>query len=176
MQYAALIPGLAAVFVFAARTTHVAQYSDVSKQQWILLMWFRLDFMCIMSVVALCGAGAWLVAGCMFAVALYLAHRVMRIEKRLATSHMRRSWYGAKWTLSTSICQGVSRPSGHWHPRMCKGTTLSSNPQADDSVTKLQGICGGCRGRDVIIINNNNMIIIWLVVCLWRAAIVIICA
>ncbi|EAN84067.1 hypothetical protein, conserved, partial [Trypanosoma cruzi] len=84
VQYAALIPGLAAVFVFAARTTHVAQYSDVSKQQWILLMWFRLDFMCIMSVVALCGAGAWLVAGCMFAVALYLAHRVMRIEKRLA--------------------------------------------------------------------------------------------
>ncbi|EKG06128.1 hypothetical protein TCSYLVIO_002783 [Trypanosoma cruzi] len=84
VQYAALIPGLAAVFVFAARTAHVAQYSDVSKQQWILLMWFRLDFMCIMSVVALCGAGAWLVAGCMFAVALYLAHRVMRIEKRLA--------------------------------------------------------------------------------------------
>ncbi|RNF27330.1 uncharacterized protein Tco025E_00400 [Trypanosoma conorhini] len=84
LQYIFVIPGLAAVFLFAARTTHVARYTEVTRQQWVLLMWFRLDFMCLMSAVALFGAGGWLVALCMFAVALYLAHRVMRIEKRLA--------------------------------------------------------------------------------------------
>ncbi|ESL06317.1 hypothetical protein TRSC58_06011 [Trypanosoma rangeli SC58] len=84
LQYLVVIPGLAAAFLFAARTLHVTHYTEVTRQQWILLMWFRLDFMCIMSVVALFGAGGWLIASCMFVVALYLAHRVMRIEKRLA--------------------------------------------------------------------------------------------
>lgn len=83
LQYVGVIPGLAAVLVVATRTLRVASLSEISRQQWMLLMWFRLDFMCITSAVAFLGAGSWLVAACMLIVALYLAHRVMRIENRL---------------------------------------------------------------------------------------------
>ncbi|ORC84495.1 uncharacterized protein TM35_000441510 [Trypanosoma theileri] len=84
LQFTGVVPGLAAVMVFAARAMHAGSLMEVSRQQWITLMWFRLDFMLIAAGVALIGAGAWLVALCMSAVALYLAHRVMRIERRLA--------------------------------------------------------------------------------------------
>uniref|UniRef100_A0A0A9XJN4 Uncharacterized protein C34E10.8 n=1 Tax=Lygus hesperus TaxID=30085 RepID=A0A0A9XJN4_LYGHE len=39
--------------------------------------------MFLMALVAMFGAGMWLVALCMTAVAAYLAHRVLKIEKYL---------------------------------------------------------------------------------------------
>ncbi|CCW65445.1 unnamed protein product [Phytomonas sp. EM1] len=56
---------------------------EVSKTRWISMMWFRLDFMFIMSVVALFGAGAWLVALCLCSVAVYSVHRLIKMEKHL---------------------------------------------------------------------------------------------
>jgi hypothetical protein len=40
--------------------------------------------MCLMATVMLLGWGDWLVAACLFAVALYLAHRLLVTEKKLS--------------------------------------------------------------------------------------------
>ncbi|KAG8344426.1 hypothetical protein ERJ75_000352400 [Trypanosoma vivax] len=82
IEYVGAFTGLAGVFLYAARVSHCSRFSEVSRQQWLALMWFRLDFMCIVSVAAFLGAGAWVVSLCLLVVGFYLAHRVMRIEKR----------------------------------------------------------------------------------------------
>jgi hypothetical protein len=70
---------------YASRATRVSHFEEVSKAQWLSMMWFRLDIICVMATVFLLGWGDWLVAGCLYAVALYLAHRLMITEKRLVT-------------------------------------------------------------------------------------------
>lgn len=79
-----VVPGLAVTGLYAARATTLSGLIDVTKSEWISMMWFRLDFLFIMSVVGLLGVGAWLVAVCMVSVAAYLAHRVMQMERRLS--------------------------------------------------------------------------------------------
>lgn len=77
--------GLALDVLFIARTLSVMRFSEVTKTLWLSLMWFRLDFMLLMAVVALVGFGSIVVGLCLLAVGLYLAQRVMQLEKRLAS-------------------------------------------------------------------------------------------
>lgn len=83
LSYLAITPGLAVVGLYGARAYSLVSYTDLTKTQWISMMWLRLDFMGIMGVMALVGVGAWFVAACMIGVAAYLAHRVMKVEKHL---------------------------------------------------------------------------------------------
>lgn len=83
VAYFAAVPGLAATALYAMRSYELTQVYDVTKTEWITMMWFRLDFMFIMAAVALLGLGAWVIAGCLLVVAMYLAHRVMKMEKQL---------------------------------------------------------------------------------------------
>jgi hypothetical protein len=83
MAYLAAVPGLAATGLYAMRTYEITQVFDVTKTEWIAMMWFRLDFMFVMAAVAFFGLGAWVITGCLLAVAMYLAHRVMKMEKQL---------------------------------------------------------------------------------------------
>ncbi|KPA74530.1 hypothetical protein ABB37_09184 [Leptomonas pyrrhocoris] len=83
LSYLAAVPGLAAAGLYAMRAYDLTQVFDVTKTEWMAMMWFRLDFMFIMAAVALLGLGAWAITGCMLAVAMYLAHRVMKMEKQL---------------------------------------------------------------------------------------------
>lgn len=83
IAYLAAFPGLAAAGFYAMRSYELAQVYDVTKTEWIAMMWFRLDIVFVMAAVAFFGVGAWLVAGCMVAMAMYLAHRVMKMEKQL---------------------------------------------------------------------------------------------
>lgn len=83
LAYLAAVPGLAATGLYAMRAYELMQVFDVTKTEWIAMMWFRLDFMFIMAAVAFFGLGAWVVAGCLLVVAMYLAHRVMKMEKQL---------------------------------------------------------------------------------------------
>lgn len=71
--------------LFTARTLSLGHLSDVSKTVWLSLMWFRIDFMLIISLVAFIGFGFTVVGLCLFAVSLYLAYRIMELEKRLAS-------------------------------------------------------------------------------------------
>ncbi|AAZ13486.1 hypothetical protein, conserved [Trypanosoma brucei brucei TREU927] len=81
VQYIGAFSGVASVSVYTGRVWHCSSYSEVSRKQWLELMWFRLDFMCLMSVAAFFGAGSWVVTICLLAIGFYLAYRVMRIEK-----------------------------------------------------------------------------------------------
>lgn len=83
VAYLAAVPGLAATGLYAMRSHELTQVFDVTKTEWIAMMWFRLDFMFIMAAVAFCGLGAWVITGCLLVVAMYLAHRVMKMEKQL---------------------------------------------------------------------------------------------
>ncbi|CBH10841.1 hypothetical protein, conserved [Trypanosoma brucei gambiense DAL972] len=83
VQYIGAFSGVASVSVYTGRVWHCSSYSEVSRKQWLELMWFRLDFMCLTAVAAFLGAGSWVVTICLLAVGFYLAHRVMRIEKRI---------------------------------------------------------------------------------------------
>lgn len=83
LAYMAAVPGLAATALYAMRSHELTQVYDVTKTEWINMMWFRLDFMFIMAAVAFFGLGAWVITGCLLVVAMYLAHRVMKMEKQL---------------------------------------------------------------------------------------------
>lgn len=85
LGYLTMVPGLGVVMFYASRATRVSGFHDVSKAQWLSMMWFRLDITCVMATVFLLGWGDWLVAACLYAVAMYLAHRLMVTEKRLVT-------------------------------------------------------------------------------------------
>jgi hypothetical protein len=84
LGYLSVIPGLGVCMFYASRALRVANFEDVSKSQWLSMMWFRLDMMCVMGVVMLLGWGDWLLAICLFIVALYLAHRLLVTERRLS--------------------------------------------------------------------------------------------
>ena len=86
LGYLSIIPGLGVALFYASRAIRVSSFHEVSKSQWLSMMWFRLDTMCVMAVVMLLGWGDWLVALCLLAVALYLAHRLLVTEKRLASA------------------------------------------------------------------------------------------
>ncbi|CCW65538.1 unnamed protein product [Phytomonas sp. EM1] len=81
--YLVVAPGLAAAVLYAARVITLLELVEVSKTRWISMMWFRLDFLFIMSGVALFGAGAWLVALCLCSVAVYSVYRLIKMEKHL---------------------------------------------------------------------------------------------
>ncbi|KPI85706.1 hypothetical protein ABL78_5238 [Leptomonas seymouri] len=83
LSYIAAVPGMAATGLYAVRSYETTRVFDVTKTEWIAMMWFRLDFMFLMAAVALFGLGAWMIGGCLIAVAMYLAHRVMKMEKQL---------------------------------------------------------------------------------------------
>lgn len=83
LGYMCMVPGLGVAMLYASRATRVYNFSEVSKAQWLSMMWFRLDMMCVMSTIFLLGWGDWLVSMCLYAVALYLAHRLMVTEKKL---------------------------------------------------------------------------------------------
>lgn len=83
LSYAASIPGVAAAGLYAMRSYELRHVQDVTKTEWIAMMWFRIDFMFIMAAVSFFGIGGWAIAACLLTVALYLAHRVLRTEKRL---------------------------------------------------------------------------------------------
>jgi hypothetical protein len=85
LGYLTMVPGLGIAMFYASRATRVSHFHEVSKAQWLSMMWFRLDIICVMATIFLLGWGDWLVAGCLYAVALYLAHRLMITEKRLVT-------------------------------------------------------------------------------------------
>lgn len=78
------LAGIGAAGLYAVRAFNLSQSGDVTKTQWISMIWFHIDFMFIMAVVALLGPGAWLVSFCMFGTAAYLAHRAMKIEKNFS--------------------------------------------------------------------------------------------
>jgi hypothetical protein len=90
LGYLSTIPGLGVCMFYASRALRVSNFEDVSKTQWLSMMWFRLDMMCVMGVVILLGWGDWLVAACLFVVALYLAHRLLMTERKLS-SELKRS-------------------------------------------------------------------------------------
>ncbi|AYU81501.1 hypothetical protein, conserved [Leishmania donovani] len=83
IAYLAAVPGMAATGFYAMRSYELTQVFDVTKTEWIAMMWLRLDAIFLMSAVAFFGVGAWVVAGCMVTTAMYLAHRLMRMEKQL---------------------------------------------------------------------------------------------
>ncbi|CCD14018.1 unnamed protein product [Trypanosoma congolense IL3000] len=83
VEYIGAFAGLASATVYAGRVSHCSSYRDVTRSQWLELMWFRLDFMCLTSIAAFLGTGSWFVTVCLLAVGFYLAYRVMRIEKRV---------------------------------------------------------------------------------------------
>lgn len=89
LGYLTMVPGLGIAMFYASRATRVSHFQEVSKAQWLSMMWFRLDIICVMSTIFLLGWGDWLVALCLYAVALYLAHRLMITEKRLVTATSR---------------------------------------------------------------------------------------
>ncbi|CAD2213497.1 hypothetical protein AGDE_03040 [Angomonas deanei] len=76
-------PGVAASSLYAIRVYNLCQQLEVSKSEWISMMWFRIDFMFIVAAVAFFGLGGWLLALCLLAVAAYLAHRIMKMEKHM---------------------------------------------------------------------------------------------
>ncbi|KAG5471504.1 hypothetical protein LSCM1_01597 [Leishmania martiniquensis] len=84
VSYLAAVPGLAAAGFYAMRSYELSPVFEVTKTEWIAMMWLRLDAIFIMSAVAFFGLGAWVVAGCMVATAMYLAHRLMKMEKHLS--------------------------------------------------------------------------------------------
>eukprot|EP00796_Vickermania_ingenoplastis_P001693 gene1693-1055_t len=77
--------GLAIVLLFTARTIVVNRMREVTRAGWISLMWFRLDFMLILGIIALFGLRMVPVGICMTTVGLYLAHRMALLEKRLSS-------------------------------------------------------------------------------------------
>ncbi|GET91290.1 hypothetical protein, conserved [Leishmania tarentolae] len=83
IAYLATVPGMAAAGFYAMRSYELTQVFDVTKTEWIAMMWLRLDAIFVMSAVAFFGVGAWVVSGCMVTTAMYLAHRLMRMEKQL---------------------------------------------------------------------------------------------
>ena len=85
LGYLTMVPGLGVVMFYASRATRVSHFEEVSKAQWLSMMWFRLDIICVMATIFLLGWGDWLVAACLYAVALYLAHRLMITEKKLVS-------------------------------------------------------------------------------------------
>lgn len=84
LSYVVVCCGAVTVLLYGSRAINVSSYADVTKTQWIAMTWLRLNAMFAMGLVALLGVGAWFVAGCMFAVAFYLAHRVLKMEKHLS--------------------------------------------------------------------------------------------
>lgn len=84
LQFLAVVPGMVIVGLYVTRTMRVLLFTDVTKSQWLQLMWFRLDLMCLLAALTLVGMGSWLVSLCMIAVSLYLAHRLLNTEKRLS--------------------------------------------------------------------------------------------
>ncbi|KAG5497725.1 hypothetical protein JKF63_03991 [Porcisia hertigi] len=83
IAYLVAVPGMAAAGFYAVRSYELTQVFDVTKTEWISMMWLRLDAFFVMSAVAFLGVGAWVVAGCMLTTAMYLAHRVLKMEKQL---------------------------------------------------------------------------------------------
>ncbi|KAG5471836.1 hypothetical protein LSCM4_03394 [Leishmania orientalis] len=83
VSYLAAIPGMAATGFYAMRSYELTQVFEVTKTEWISMMWLRLDAMFVMSAVAFFGVGAWVVTVCMVTMAMYLAHRLMKMEKHL---------------------------------------------------------------------------------------------
>jgi hypothetical protein len=84
LSYLMLIPGLGLAVFYVLRALRVAEIGDtVTKSSWLSVMWFRLDVVCAMATVMLLGWGDWLVAGCLYAMDLYLAQRLLATEKRL---------------------------------------------------------------------------------------------
>ncbi|CCW69638.1 unnamed protein product [Phytomonas sp. Hart1] len=83
LSYVFVAPGLGATALYVARVLMLLELVEVSKTQWISMMWFRLDFMFIMSTVAFLGVGAWLVAICILSVSIYSVHRLIKMEKHL---------------------------------------------------------------------------------------------
>ncbi|EPY29396.1 hypothetical protein STCU_00990 [Strigomonas culicis] len=79
------LSGIAAAGLYAVRSFNLSQAADMSKTQWISMMWFRVDFIFVMAAVALLGPGAWLIAFCMFGSGAYMAHRLMKIERHFGS-------------------------------------------------------------------------------------------
>lgn len=77
--------GLALDAILIARTAAIVKLPEVSKDYWLSLMWFRLDFMLLVGAVALFGFGAVFVGPCLLCVGGYLAYRMVRLEKRLSS-------------------------------------------------------------------------------------------
>ncbi|CCW72009.1 unnamed protein product [Phytomonas sp. Hart1] len=87
VSYLVVTPGLGATALYVTRVIMLLELVEVTKTQWISMMWFRLDFIFIMSVVAFIGAGAWLITLCMISVAIYSVYRIIKIEKHLNQLH-----------------------------------------------------------------------------------------
>jgi hypothetical protein len=84
LSYLVTIPGLGLAIFYGLRALRVAEIGDtVTKSVWLSVMWFRLDVVCAMATVMLLGWGDWLVAGCLYAMDLYLAQRLLATERRL---------------------------------------------------------------------------------------------
>lgn len=83
IAYLAAVPGMATAGFYTVRSYELTRVFDVTKTEWISMMWLRLDAIFVMSAVAFFGVGAWMVAVCMVITAMYLAHRLMRMEKQL---------------------------------------------------------------------------------------------
>lgn len=86
LGYLTIVPGLGLALFYALRAQRVAQLAeldDVTKSMWLSVMWFRLDVVCAMATVMLLGWGSWAVAGCLYAMDVYLAQRLLATERRL---------------------------------------------------------------------------------------------
>lgn len=84
LAYLCTLPGLGLCFLYAARASRVVQYQEVSKAQWLSLMWFRLDVICCFAIFILFGTGNWSVGACLLGVDIYLCRRLLRTEKNLS--------------------------------------------------------------------------------------------
>ena len=133
LGYLTMVPGLGVVMFYASRATRVAHFEEVSKAQWLSMMWFRLDIICVMATIFLLGWGDWLVAGCLYAVALYLAHRLMITERRLVSVTSKTQLVRDEFTTRVDVHPtsttygGSSGSDGHSPPSM-KGYDSINGP------------------------------------------------
>ena len=89
LGYLTVVPGLCLGIFYVLRALRLSQCPTVSKSEWMAVMWFRLDVVCIMATLLLLGWGDWLVALCLYAMDLYLAQRLLITERRLIKTTQR---------------------------------------------------------------------------------------
>ena len=83
LQFLCIVPGLGLSMVYALRAHRVSDVGELSKTQWLAVMWFRLDVGCAFAAILLLAWGDWVVAACLLVVDIYLAQRLLATEKKL---------------------------------------------------------------------------------------------
>ena len=86
LSYITVFPALGVAGFYLMRTYRIGNVLEVSRGQWISLMWFRLDIICVVATLMLLGWGDWLVSLCLYVIDVYLAQRLLFTERRLVST------------------------------------------------------------------------------------------